>query len=229
MKYASQEARKVIETIEQYGIKVAESDYFDIEVAIAQFWNTQIRKIIEAVMVPSSKTPAEVKIQRATDEGWAYFRQPIFSLLGPRVAAHRTDDFSIDSKQQWVRDVYNLITANYLVADFNMRELAILTLELPALITDAQALSQYTDAARRGGSRNIYYLHGIAKREHEARQGKLREIQEQREHSEQGWAPDPTIEEVDYVERRQLEERWRKKQQDVLISTSLNNASSQRS
>lgn len=223
MRYCSLEARKVVDAIEEFGLKVKDEDFFDIEVAIAKFWNTHIQKIVVATMSPSSKTTAEEKIAKASEGGWAYFAKPVWSMLMSRGAAHRNDDFDIPKTDEWTRKLYNLICTGYVVADFNMRELALLTLDLPPLVSDASTLSQYIDAARRGGSRNIYYLHGIAKREHETQQGKLKELQEAREQGEQGWEPDTNIEEIDVVERKLLEARWKQKLIDIQISSALNN------
>lgn len=224
MRYCSFETRKIVDCIEEYGVKVKESDYYDIEVTVARFWNTHITKVITSVMSPSSKTSAEEKIEKATELGWAYFSKPIWTMLSGRGSAIRTDDFEIDKNDEWARKVYDIICASFVLADFNMRELAFATLDLPKLISDAQTLSRYIDAAKRGGSRNVYYLHGIAKREHETLKGKLKEIQEARESLDaQGWVPDETIEEIDIVDRKLLEQRWKQRLADIQISNALNN------
>lgn len=222
MRYCSSETRKVIECIEEYGIKLSEDEYFDVESVTSRFWNTHIQKTIVMTMTPSSKMSAEDKIERAQSLGWAYFEKPIVSMLATRGAAQRADDFFIPTDDDWTRKVYNIICTSYVVADFNMRELALLTLDLPPLVSDVSALSQYIDAARRGGSRNVYYLNGIAKREHETTQGKIRELQEARAQGSEGWMPDESIDEIDVVERMELERRWKQRLVDISISSALN-------
>lgn len=228
MRYCSRDARKVIELLEGYTLVVKDSEFYDVEAVVAKFWVTQVDSTIKTVLRATTKTTTAEKVERAREAGWPYFAKAIWSMLTPRPAAFRIDEFDIPLEDEWARKLYNLVSTSVVLADYNMKELAILTLDLPLLISDAQALARYADAARRGGSRNIYYLHGIAKREYETQQGKIKELQEQRESGATGWTPDESIEEIDIVERKMLEKRWKDRLNDISISSALNNVQTPR-
>lgn len=216
--YCSFETRKVIECIEAYGLTVAESDYFSIEVAVGKFWNTHIQGVIEQVMRPTSSLTAEDKIERATERGWAYFDKPVWSMLTPRGQAHRNDVIDFEEEEHTVR-IYNLIAKSFVLTDFNMRELGMLVLDIPSIVPDIATLSQHMAAAKRT-SRTIYYLHGVAKRHHGQQLGLLKELRQNAlDHEVPVFVPP---EPLDFVEARVLADRWKQKQSDIDIQNGLN-------
>ncbi len=219
MRYCSYETRKVIESLNLYGVDAREEEYFDIEIEVGLFWNTHIQQVIEKVMC--SAGDVEKKFAKITEDGWAYFKKPVRSMLTPRGAAHRTEIVSI---WETARPFYNAITGGFLRADFNMKELALLCVEMPPMIADSLALSNAIKAS--GENRSLYYLHGIVRREHQSRQGRIREIQNKTDqHADAGWSPDPNFDKIDIIDRLELAADWQDKLNDLQINQALNRAS----
>ena len=223
MKYCSYDARQVVDHLKKHGYEVAEQDYIEIEQAVGKFWPNHIMGVIDGVLKPTSKQTTEQKIDRAKTLGWAYFHKPVFSMLTPRGGAHRTEsiDFATD---EWTKTVYNIVTTGFVVADFTVKELALLVVEIPALLSTGESheLSYAITAAKRG-SRNIFYLNGVIRRETQTKKGKAIERQEQIEtDAEKGWSAPEDFELMDVTERLTLASDWQKKQNDILISKGLN-------
>lgn len=216
MKYCSFETRKVIDAVEQYGITVDASDYAAIERIIGTFWNTHVVKIIHQVMTGGD--PAK-KIQKAEMLGWRYFEKPILSMLSARGGAMRNEGISF-VEDSWNEQVYNLVTANLLLADFNMTELALLVVQIPAMVSTAHNLSLAMQAARDRNVRTIYYLHGIIQREYQTAQGRIKEIQEQPE--SRGWEPPVNFEKLEPIERMELDQQWLDLQQKIALDAVFN-------
>jgi hypothetical protein len=212
--YCSYEARKVIETLDEYGMTLPDDDYISLEQDIGRFWNTHIQKIVNDVTKPKT-------VERFEVMGWAYYKKPVISLLTPRGGAHRTEpvDFGTD---EWTSQVYRLVSSSLLLADFNMKELAILCGELPKMVTDVQALSAAISACKRQGSRSIYYLHGVIRREYQTTQGRIQEIQRQSAEPErQGWDIPEGFEKMDVIERRSLAQDWQDQLNNIAIQRAL--------
>lgn len=214
IQYCSYETRTVIEAIEAYGVTVNNDDYFEIEIDVGCFWQTHIVKIIEQVMNGGN---VEAKLAKVEVMGWDYFRKPIRSMLTHRGAAHRTELISILSVYA---GFYNAITRGFLRADFNMKELAIICVDMPPMIRDLQDLSLAMRAS--GENRSPYYLGGILKREHQTRRGKAREIQHNNTQGEdRGWQPPPDPD-LDIVDRMELALDWQDRLNNAKIAQGLN-------
>ncbi len=214
-RYCSFEARKVIDTIEQYGITVDGNEYFRIEAMVGTFWNTHVIKVIGQIMKGGNP---DKKIAKAESIGFSYFEKPLISMLTPRGGASRATP--IEVKGDWTEQVYNLVTANLLLADFNMTELALLVEGIPRMMTEVADLSRAMAACRERNIRSIYYLHGVVQKEYATAQGRIREIQEKPE--DLGWQPDADFEKMDPVERIELLGDWRSKLEDIEITKALN-------
>jgi hypothetical protein len=216
MTYCSSETRKVLDVLDEYGLTVDRDDMLRVEQAVGRFWNTHIQKVIRDIM-------KNAKVERIEALGvWEYFEKPIISMLTPRGAAARTDpiEFEID---EHVEKVYNLVTSSLLLADFNMKELALLVGEIPSMAPDVITLANAITACKRQGVRSVYYLHGVVQREHQTTQGRIKEIQKQTaEAADQGWRIPDSYDKMDITERRSLADDWKDRLNSIQIAKALN-------
>jgi hypothetical protein len=213
MRYCSLETRKVIETIEEYGVEVPGEHYLRVEQAVGRFWNTHIQKVIKQVVTPSNVDRVD----------WPWLEKPIISMLTPRGGAQRTETVDIVITEH-VEQVYNLVTTSLVLADFNMTELGLLTGEVATMAPDVLTLSNAIAACKKQNNRSIYYLHGVLRRDYQTRQGRIAEIQQQTTESEdRGWRIPDNYEKMDVVERMELANDWKDRLNSIQISQSLNN------
>lgn len=219
-KYCSYEARKIINALDNYGIEIPRDQYYNIEIEIGTYWNTHIITVIEQVL---SGGNTEAKLEKIGTMGWAYFVRPVRSMLTPRAVAHRTDPIHL-SDDAWQVKVYDVVTTSLLLADFNLKELQLLAQEIPTLAKDAETLSKGIEAAKRQGIRNINYLAGILRREYQTAQGRIKEIQEQTAQYGKGWEAPHGFEQMDIVERMELQSEWQDRLNSIRITQALNNA-----
>lgn len=217
MRYCSYEARKVIECVGEYGLEIPEDEYFALEVCVGRFWNTHMQQVIRQIMTGGDP---KKKLVRAQLAGWSYFEKPIISMLTPRGQAMRNDAIDIPTDVEWISKLYNMVTSGFLLADFNMNELKVLTIDLPTLVVDVEECSRAMAACRTANVRNVNYLAGVARREYQTRQGRIREIQET--DTPAGWEPPPDFEKVDIVERRELAALWQDQLREIEIQKALN-------
>jgi hypothetical protein len=216
MTYCSSETRKVLDVLDEYGLTVDRDDMLRVEQAVGRFWNTHVQKVIRDVM-------KHAKMERIEEVGvWEYFQKPVLSMLTPRGAAARTD--SIDFELTYHnRNVYNLVTSSLLLADFNMSELKLLTVDIPPMVSEMADLTRAIEACKRQSVRSIYYLHGVIQREYQTRQGRIKEIQKQTaEAADQGWKIPDSYDRMDITERRSLADDWKDRLNSIQIAKALN-------
>lgn len=194
----SADARKVVQTLEKYGV---EADAFDVELVVNDFYPNHITGVIDATM----KRANGKSLLKAQEQGWDYFRKPVYSLLNARPAAKRTDSIGVNDGD--TRRIYRLVTTGYCVADFNSAEAKLLL-----GLRDFGATVAGIQAAKRMGQRSIYYLNGIIQRETATAAGKLREIQASNAEAEaRAWEPPEGYEKLDARELASVELDWRDK------------------
>lgn len=210
-KYCSYETRKILDRLDDFGVT---AEPFDIEIDIGTFWSTHVLQVVNQVM---SGGDAAKKIEKIERDGWAYFRQPVRSMLTPRGAAHRSDGVVIHLD---TRPTYNAISNGFARTDFNMTELSHIV-EIHGMVRDTLDLSNHFRAS--GDNRSIYYLHGIVRREYQSRQGKIREIQARTdEGADRGWSVSPNYDKPDVVDRAELAQDWQDRLNNIKINAALN-------
>jgi hypothetical protein len=196
----SADARKVVQTLEKYGVEV--EDTFDVELAVNDFYPNHITGVIDSIM----KKANGKSLMRAQDQGWDYFRKPVYSLLTSRPAAKRPDSVGVNDDGD-TRRIYALIASGYCLADFNQTEA-----RLVFGLTNYERVLSGIGAAKRQGQRSIYYLNGIVQREAATAAGKLREAQAQNSEAEaKAWSPPQDYEKLDAGELAIVELDWRDK------------------
>jgi hypothetical protein len=207
-----------VNLIGDYGVTVDPDSYIHIEQTVGKFLFNHIASTIASVMKPSAKTDAAAKIEKLDQFGWRYLHKPVWSMLTPRIVAHRTEpvDFAID---EHVTTCYTAVCNGFLLADFGLKELALLVSEIPRLAPDKTTLLMQITAAKKF-SRNIFYLHGVARRSFETRVNILKETISKLQHHTTDVAT--SSEPLDYVEARVLANRWKDMEHDLDIRGALN-------
>jgi hypothetical protein len=219
----SYDARKVFERLSDYGIELPRQDDFNVEMAVGEFFPNHVIGVIDDILKRGTPGNAHKKMAKIAEMGWAYFNKPVWAMLSARTGALRTNSISIEHNEKNTR-IYGVVTASLLLADFNMDELRILCIDLPAIIGDDAALSNAIEAAKRQSARSIYYLQGILRREYQTTQGRIKEIQSQAQQHDKGWAPPTGFEEMDIVDRRELHSDWLDKLNSIKVAKALNDA-----
>lgn len=215
-KYCSTDARKIIETISEYGVDIPIGHYFLVEQAIGKFWHNHIKQVIDKIMQDGDPS---AKIDKLKAAGFTYFKRPIESILTPRTAAYRSPSVTVLDES---RLVYDIITTHLCLMDFNIDELRLATSEIPLMVQDdVLFLSRSIDACKRASARSVFYLHGVVRREYQTIKGRIREARE--EQSTSTVEIPATFDKLDVVERREIQHDWAERVNSIKISKSLNN------
>lgn len=216
--HCSTDARRVINCVAEYGVVIDPDSYIYVEATVGKFYPNHVEGVIQSVMKPSAKTDAAAKIAKLEEFGWRYLHKPCWSMLTPRIVAHRVEpvDFEIN---EHVAMCYSTVSNGLLLADFSLKEMALLVIDMPALVTDKPMLLMHVASAKKF-SRNVFYLHGIARRAAETRANLLKEtVSKLQEHATE---VAPVTEPLDYVDARVLADRWKRLEHDLDIRGALN-------
>lgn len=203
--YVSNDARRVLASLQSFGIEVPESQLIWLELVCSYFFPNHIVKTVEKVK-PKSKT----SILKAIEEGWDYFDKPCYNLLTKRDGARRPNTPSIvhdgptPSQQLW----WERCQRSLLVRDMDRGEADCILWELPELDPDSERFREAVRVCKERDTRSPRYLVGILNRANQEKAGKARERDRKRAVEPQPWEPPEGYQPIPAAERARLEVEW---------------------
>lgn len=207
----STDGRHVVEWLEERGIPVSVEDGMYIEHAVSHFYPNHVISVLEHIL---SRGRVADRLMKAQDQGWDYFRKPVWSMLPKRKHARRGGD--IRELPEGADFVWRLVQG-FVLTDLNRAEADAVLYEIPDLIRGKRDILDGIRVSRDRDVRTIPYLHGVLRRKQQERTGRARECRD----SEDPWEPPEDWEPLDAGERAELEIDWRQSNQDIDIMRGL--------
>jgi len=201
--YASKDARKVIDHLEGLGVDISSSDHYHIEYACSSFYPNHIVGVIQKILSGKGRL---AKLEKAQDQGWAYFNQPVFSMLLTRSSARRKGG-DIRPPDEHSKMVFRMVVSRLLSSDIGTDEMRLVLVDLPNAVSDRVDLAQAIKGAREQGKHSVHYLAAILKRKAGERAGMLRDTMEARGGTKP-WVPDVGKRQITDEEMAEMEQEW---------------------